>query len=217
MEYLIRLYVYLGILTLTTVLGAIRFRTLDKGGRVICLLLVLTLISESIAYLLAFKTGSNIIVYHIYNPIEFFLLSLYFNFTIDIFRRKHVGIYIGFFALLMGVLNSLYIQPITEFNTYYLLFEGLCIISISLFSFYQLMLKDTYTSPVADPHFRISFLLLFYWCITFISWGVYEMVDTAKSNYIIGLILWTANIIFYLGVAIVFLLYKRKPVAGEYA
>lgn len=217
MDYYFRLYSCLIILSIATILAMIRFRSLDKGGRIFCLLLFLTFISEHTAYWLARTKGNNILVYHLYNPVEFFMLALYFNETIDIFKKKKIGIYIGIAALLLGVVNSLYIQHIDEINTYYLLFEGLCIISISLFSFYQIMLKDTYTSPIKDPHFRISFLLLFYWCITFISWGVYETVTVDKHAIIITYILWVANILFYLGITVVLLLYKRKPVPIECA
>jgi len=217
MGYYTQFYIYITVLGLTVLLGLLKLKSLDKGGRIFCLLLCLTFISEYLTYVVAIKKGNNMFVYHIYNPIELFILALYFNTTIETFRQRNVGIYIGIAGLLAGFFNSAYIQSIKGFNSYFLLFEGLCVISMSLFSFYQLMLKDSVASPISDPHFRLSFLLLFYWCITFISWGVYEMMTTDKRIDVINLILWTANIIIYLGVAVVFLLYKQKPSAGEYA
>jgi hypothetical protein len=202
--------IYILILVSVNVIGAIRWKVLAKGEKIMAILMLITLISEPIALFANIRLRNNLPVYHIFNPIEFLLISLYFNCSLRYFRKKNIGLIAGITGVVLSVLNTLFIQRITTINSFFLLFEGTAIIIYCLLSIHQLLLNEEHL-PYRFAHFWITLCCLIYWSSTFTGWGLYAILsisDGAVLTYF-SMILTAANFIFYLGIATTLVLYKR--------
>src|ERR1044072_8325350 len=118
-----QLYIYLFVLLFSFVCSII-LKNKDKSNTLLCILLGLTLANELVAYFAAKKFGNNLIVYHSFSPIQFFVVALYFNYNIPEFKKYNLGIYIGIAGIILGFINTFFIQGVNVFNSFYVLFEG---------------------------------------------------------------------------------------------
>lgn len=203
--------IYLIIITLSLSIGLIKYNQIDSASKVIVVLLAITLISEAIAKYAAIKYQNNMPVYHFFNPIELFTISIYFNRNIEYFKKHSIGIYIGLFGILMSVLNSLFFQPINTLISYFLLFEGFCIIFMSLFS-YRSMFEDIEMNVVRNPHFWFSSIFLFVSGITYSNWALYSYIGVLmiKIMPFLNILLFIVGVISYASFGLVFLLLPQK-------
>ncbi|XZF13922.1 hypothetical protein ACTHGU_19230 [Chitinophagaceae bacterium MMS25-I14] len=150
-------------------------------------------------------------VYAIYSLFEFGMISAYFNYSIDIFRKKNAGLWIGAAGIIIGILNIIFLQPVYTLNSYFLFFEGIFIISMALFSFFRLLLMQDELKLHTYHHFWFAVILSFFWSITFLNWGMYDyfLQKMPSFNWIINRSILVVNIITYLSFAFVFLYYPK--------
>jgi hypothetical protein len=204
--------VYLAIIFFALVCGLFRYGRMQPASRILIILLGYTLISEYLADFLAKKFHNNMPVYHVYAPVQFFTISLYFNDSIEEFKRKNIGWYIGITGVIVSLLNSLFLQPFNTFNSYFLLFSGFVIISMSLFAFYKILENDD-VGVLNNPHFWFNFILLFFWSTTYIFWSLFKILGERfpqiMSTYV-NIILFSVSALTYLGFGLVFLFYPKK-------
>lgn len=183
----------------------------DISVRVLQLLVISSFINEIVATTYAYKIGNSNIVYGFYSPIELFLISLYFNYSIDGFSRKRLGVIIGSVCLVIGYVNYFIIQSPKQLNNFYLLFESIVVVSFSLYSFYRMLLADDSLILTKYPHFWFTTILFFFWTSTLFLWGTYGYLtkNAGIANNILLNVLLFVNIIYYLGYGFVFLRYKK--------
>lgn len=192
-------------------IGLIKYKCLDKGARIILLLIVVAAIAEQLASYFAYKIRNNYYVYGIYNPIQLVIISWYYNTTIDRFKINNAGIIIGLTGAVFGIINYLFIQSPKVMNSYFLLTECLIIIAYSLYFFYRLLLGDDDIKLFANPNFWFASLFLFYWTGTFLIWGMYDYLrfNVVGSSSLVHILLLIVSVITYIGFGTVFLLYKK--------
>lgn len=189
-------------------------KRLRKADRYLRVLLIITLLTEIVSELSIRKFRNNMVIFHIFSPIELLLLSLYFNEKISLLKKYHVGITIGILGIVIALLNALFIQPINTINSVFLLFEGFSIIALSLFAFYMLVLKKE--EIIYNTHFWFTTIILTYWSAVFVYFGMYPFFLTILKGYMepLTLALRLINIAAYFGFALVFLNYKKMTVNG---
>lgn len=216
MSYFTSYMSYLAVIVIAAVISLVKYRQLDKASKIFSIMLIMTLISEVMAYVIAKYYRNNFPVYHFFAPIQLFLVGLYFNYSIESFRRKRIGIYIGIIGLLFGVFNTLFLQPIKTFNSYFLLFEGLCTIFMCLYAFNKMFVNED-IDILKSHHFWFTFILLTFWSITYVNWGVREFIRYKMLEMIfsVGNVLWVVNVLTYSGIAFVFLFYRKNIVQRE--
>lgn len=156
-------------------------------------------------------------VYAIYGFLEFFMISLYFNYSIDTFRKHNIGYIIGVIGVAIGVANSIWYQPLTTLNTLYIFLECIGIVCMSLYSFYRLLLTNTTLRLHDRVHFWVPCIFLFNWCATLSSWGMYDHFRAAVKDRtpILNISLVLVSILTYLAFGIVFLLYPKMKSIDE--
>ncbi len=210
-------YIYLLSLLFASVCSISRFKKTDKASRILSILISCAFINESAAYLLAKIYHNNLALYNIYSLVEFGLLSLYFNYMIDVFIKKNIGFYVGIAGILMGILDLIFLQHLDSFNSYFLLFEALSVIGMSLFAFFRLLLKHDSLTLYKYPHFWFISILLFFWSITFLCWGLYDYINQTlrQSALNINTALAIVGIVTYVGLGCVFLLYPKMKNINE--
>ncbi len=181
----------------------------------ICVLLVITVVQEAIAGFLSARHINNFLSFHIYTPIELFIVINYFVRATIIPNARAVGLYSGLFVVGLSIANTIFLQPYYKMNSYYLLFEGILIISLCLFSYYRLLIRDD-VIPTRMTVFWITTFYLFYWCLSYINLGMWTAVKYSDAfAKVLGYSLYYANLLFYLSVMLVFLFYKKLVPSGE--
>jgi hypothetical protein len=204
-------YLYLSTLAFSAICGLRRFKTQTRAIKFISILITLTFIFEFIAIFVIRFYKNNMPIYSIFNLIQFFVVAYYFDESIDVFKKRKIGMYVGYVGLFLGLLNIIIFQPLTSFNSNFLILEGLSIISMALFSFFRLLVQYEEFRFTSFSHFWISVILLFFWSITFLNWGLYDYIGEEFNDkiWIINLSILIVNIITYLSFGLVFIFYKK--------
>lgn len=208
-------YIYFSLLTCASLLSLSQWRRLQSSAKYLAVLMILTFVAEAIALYISRNSGNNLFIYHISSPIEFLLISLYFNESVTIIAKRRIGLFIGILGIVLSVMNSLFFQKPTSINTYFLLFEGTAIIIYCLLSFHQILLDEEYL-PYRNVHFWISICFILFWSTTFTGWGIYAVRDSRDVTLVraFSTLLTIVNFLFYFGIAAIFLNYKKLTPSG---
>lgn len=162
------------------------YARLSLPFKILTWLLGITFLVEVGAFFLAYVAGANLSLYNVFLVVQFLFVSLYFNYSIDTFRKKNIGIWIGVTGIILGILNNLFVQSLLEVNSYFILFAGISIISMSLYSFARLMLvrdfEDTDQDLLHCPQFWVTVSMTFFWSTSFLLWGMYEYFKQAGTH-----------------------------------
>lgn len=211
----IKIYSVIVIIAIAMLCGIYNYKKLDGASKVLLLMITIGFINEVTAYMFAKFYGNNMKVYNSYSIVELFILSVYFNKSIPIFRKWHLGIYIGFIGIIVGVIDFSFLQSLSSFSTTYLLFEGFCIILMALVAFYYLLLNRDDLRIYNYPHFWFTSILLFFWTVTYVTWGIFPIIHSRKNVQLIASFLSLVNIISYSAIALVFLFYPKMKITNE--
>ena len=96
-------------------------------------------------------------------------------------------------------------------------YEGSLIISLALFSLFQLVKEYPYLVITTMPHFWFAAIQIFFWCFTTFNWTFYDFLSIAIPTYKtwISYAICYVNYPCYAVAAIVFLCYPKmyKPYA----
>ncbi len=193
--------------------GSAFYRRSDIAFKILTWLLGITFFVEGGAYFLAYARGSNLPLYNVFLLAQFLFLSLYFNFSIDTFRRRRIGIWIGLTGVTLGIANGLLFQSLRQVHSYFILFAGITIISMSLYSFARSMLmrEEENAGPalLRCPHLWIAASLVFFWSTSFLLWGLYEYFAHYSKAALprIHIAIRLVNIVTYTAIGTVILLH----------
>jgi len=205
--------IYLFLLAGVSTIGLARYKSFDTPAKIIVVYILLTTLSETIAHYLSINFRNNLIVYHIYNPIQFFLFSVYYNILISFFKKFNIGLLIGASGVALSIFNSVFFQkPYTQFNTYFLIVESILIIGMTLTYFYDFLNSDNVTKDITTSDFWISCLLLIFWSFTFFNWLAEATMPQIIDQNIewVRYMNWFINIITYGGIGLILLFYNKS-------
>jgi len=192
-------------------------RQLSMADTCISILLLITFISEILNHFsFMFFHNNGMFIFHIFTPVEFLLISIYYNSSIPGLRRNNIGVIIGLAGLAVAVSNALFFQDTTQLNSVMLLFEGFFTIALSLFALYNILLQDD-VNLKKSAHFWFSVFLLIYFAFTFTRWGVFYLYGMHSNSgaLLLGYLHWGINVLFYGSFFIVFLNYRKLIPSGE--
>lgn len=207
---------YLILLVISFGAGLSNFRTLSKADRLICLLLALTIIQESAATFMRLQYHNNFPTFHIYTPIEVSVIILYFFEASGLKYKLLISSILIIVSISLSIINTIFFQPYNTFNSYFLLYEGCVVVSLSLMSFFRLLLRDDIV-PSKMVQFWLSMCFLIYWSLAFVDLGMFsvQISRTQTLARIFTWVLYSSNLLFYIGIAGVFIFYKKLIPSGE--
>lgn len=210
MRFYIEYYTYLALILIAFVASILSSKR-NRGDNVLSMLFLLTFFSELLATIFTQRYKNNLIIYHFFNPVQFLLITIYFNDVIVSFKQKNVGVIIGLFGVMLSIINSILIQKTNQFNSFFLLFEGIVIIALSLHFFYTTILQDKQLL-FKNKHLWIGLIFLFFWSATYTYWALSEATTRYAKDYLhtIAEILLIVNIITYAALSLIFILNKKK-------
>lgn len=167
------IFIYYTTILFVAITAIVKYRQLDKALRSIAILLILTVISESITYLLFWLEEHKFrnVAYHILSILQLILISMFY---IEAIRLKQPRQYIMLAIVVsftIGMLNIYLYQSIFMLNSYMLMFESFAIVSMSLYYVYWLIKRGNVINMFKQPHFLISLLLLLLWSGSFFFWA----------------------------------------------
>lgn len=214
--------IYYIFLTFGIIVGIFRFKIFDSAMRIVLLWLLIIAIAELITYTLL-KTeqhAQKYLVFHSSSIVELILVSSYF---LKIFcQKKHFLKAMICNAILwptLGILNIIYLQPISQINTNMLMLESLCIITMSLYFIYRVLKNDSVINIFANPHFWIWVLWLILWSTTFFFWAFIRILYRSQWEHVNTIMNLQAfiNLIVYTGIAFTLLFYSKKNYSFDHS
>jgi len=202
-----------------SIVGACRFRLLDRPARIFWGLVLLAFVSDLIAIYYAINPAvngkGNIKVYNIAGITFTSCVCIYFNSFSREFLKREVGLYLGILSIIFGILNSCFIQSLDTPNTYFRIYQCLAIICMGLTSLGLIVIKPGYVNVRREPHFWLFSALVFFWSFIYLHLLLYDHFKVLFPQYqwIIAYSIFFANIIYNIFVAVVFMLYPKmtKP------
>lgn len=202
-------FVYMSVILLAISGSFVNFRSRDKASKIIVILLGLTFAAEAAAYIAADKLHANMFVYHIFAPIQLFILGKYFDTAV--FKKRKIGLITGIFGVVVAILNTIFLQPFQTLNSNFLLFEGLAIMAMALYAFQKFLINDR-LDIYKYEHFWFILILVFFWSMTYTVWALYAILELKKIFLIpiISLMILVVNIITYFGIGLVLLIFPKR-------
>jgi hypothetical protein len=195
----------------TSVMAGIKNRNrLNSAGKLILILIAFLLVSELLAEVLGRNRKNNMVVYHIACPIELLLVCSYFRRIIIRDVAKKATVWLGLVGVVLSMTNTILLQPLDTINSNFLLFESCVIIGLSIFAFYEMMVREDYDT-YQKVHFWFTSILIFLWSGVFFYWGIYTILIANLRAHFFNLtyLFWVVNLFAYTGFAVIFLLYKK--------
>lgn len=205
------LTVYIAILFFATLVGLFRYPSLDKATRLLVWYICFTFLTETAGMIIAvFYKRHNAFLYHFYSVLQFSLITLYFNFSEERKTVNKAGWIIGIVGVVACILNTAFLQPLSELNTHFIVLESFLIIGMALIAFYRLLISDE-LAIFSQSRFWFSAIFLVFWSFTFFYWLVGAAIYTAMPEKApwLNLMIWLINIVTYAAIGGVFLSHKK--------
>lgn len=211
MSPLLQTILYLLVLISACAAAVYKIRQRSPALRTFTAFLVLTLVAETTAVYFDLHFHNNMPVYHVYAPFMLIVLAFYFFQIAGDLRLHGAGWLLLIVSVIAIIANTLYLQPMQQWNSNALLLCGLCIVGMCLFYFRKLFLEAGTRSPFTNIHFWLAFILMFFWSSTFFLWTLLE-VFLIKAMYntldYLYLVIWLINMMTYIAITITFLYFK---------
>jgi hypothetical protein len=195
-------------LAFPVVMALFRFKFITRELRYIVLLLALSICTETAMYLIV-KSGirNNLFVVHIYTILHFNIIALFYYTHFGTFYHRYAVPSMMVFFTGFAMINSLFFQKLTEFNTKALSLECLLVVILCVMCFYKMITELTTKEPEKKPVFWINTGFLFYFAgnivlftlsnvvlkenmdFNYLSWGLHALL-TVILQIFIGIGLW---------------------------
>ncbi|MES2478910.1 MAG: hypothetical protein V4561_07480 [Bacteroidota bacterium] len=188
MSYFIESVLYLISSFLPVLMGIKRYTLFDKPTRFIFYLAITSFLGEVIALFCAIQYHNNLWVYNIVQILMTLILCFYYGNSIDLFKRKKLGLYIASISIIVWISSLLLVHSFFSINSTYLAYMGTITILMSIISMDNLIAQKSHSlyKIIYSPHFWFAWILLIYWCFSMIQWMIYKYytVQTVNFKYI---------------------------------
>lgn len=192
------------------IIGTWRYRSLDKGSRLLYGMFLSALVCECSSLLVAYIPTIKNPIYHLYNLVELTVITSYFVYTVEI--KKPRFIVVSFVIYICAeILNTIFLQPLSAVNTNMITLECLLIVPMALYALYRIVINDKIEKMLSYVHFWFWAFFLFYFTSSFFFWQfiVYFYRHDPKYYAISANGHAIVNLLVYTGIFLVFLRYPK--------
>jgi len=188
----------------------LRYKMVDKTTRYIFLWIWLGLLTEAAGYIAIRLFQTNLPVYSISSILEFIILCLYFNKSVPPLKERAIGLLLAVAGLLLGILNTIFLQPLQTVNSNFLFLECLVIVCLALYALYRMFVEPD-LKLWKETHFCFSCLIVFYECVSLWNWGIYGYIVQfyPEKSMVLNISLIAGNLLVYLSCGILIYLYPK--------
>lgn len=180
------------------IVGLILFKRLNRSQRLLLGLVITSSITEILANLLISLKSSNLPVYNTYTLVN---LNLIFCIYLSKFNKGSRHYLTGYliFCNLFAIVNVLFFQPITSYNSNLLVLVSITFLLLALNYFYRLLKEVKYQRLERNPLFWLSSGIVLYYSGTLVLFFLSNQISQADpgSQQLI-LASWGLNSIFNL-------------------
>ena len=200
--------VYFSVLSGATIAGIWAINGLSRSSKWLVYLLLFTLFSEATSEICRIVLKNNMMVFHIYNPVQYTLMAIAYN--LEIKHGKIIWLTIMGYVT-FAILNAIFWQPFfEEYCSYSFNVNVILVSSLSLYYLYRLLNEETDNAFTQYPLFWISVGYLIYNCINILGLGAFNHLSAdSKLAYILEVIRTLSNYMLY-SMFIVAFLTKQK-------
>ena len=121
--------------------AALSFQKLGRHIRIFCSFLLLSGLVQLVSLLLWLKQINNLPLLHIYVPLGFLCLTLFYHNVLKDIINKYILWAVLFLFVAFSVINTVFFQPINTYNSNALTVESILVVIYSLSTF-TLMLNN---------------------------------------------------------------------------
>ncbi len=148
--------------TVVALLAAIFYSKLKEENRVLAWIAFFALFMEVIAYSFAINRIQNWFITHIYAVVEFTLIALMFSKATRTYISKKIYYYSIAIFILFSIVNIIFFEPITSFNSLGRALQSTFIIGFCFIYFFQLLNQLKVKQLFNVPFFWITCACLLY-------------------------------------------------------
>ncbi|SFH37769.1 hypothetical protein [Pedobacter insulae] len=195
--------IYLFCLIFCLIAGGMNWHVMQPSLKIFYVFVLLVFIGEVGALIMEYHTGNNTQLYNFADIVQAVIVFIYFGHSL---KKPVTGIVLALISLIFGIYNYYWLQESDLINSNFLLWSGLVVISLALYSLIFLYKKDGVTKLSRFALFWISSALLLYWMFNLLSLQVFNTFVQSNLNY--ALILnaghIASNVVCYSIIALVF-------------
>ena len=181
-------------ITVPFLIALFRYQKLDNVMKAVAWYVMLGGLVQVLSSYENSQKNNNLWLLHLYTPLEFACLALFYSRALDgmVKKRVFVGLGIGFAVL--SALNSGFLQPVNTFNTYARSLEGIVVIVFCLSWCYRTLTEMKILKLEQDPVFWVNtgFLLYFSGNVLLFAFSNYIL----NINRALNLYIWAFHALF---------------------
>lgn len=193
------IYIHFCLLLLNLVIWVTKYGHLSSTLRILGFVLLITFLIEGYAAYLMLHRIRNLYLYHLLTPLQYALFSLVFYTALTGAKQKRVILLSIPLYLLVSLLITLYLEGLSEYNSYALSIKNGFIICWTLLYYKDVFEGLKIMRLNREPMFWISTGLFFYSLGSFFIDGL--------MNQVMGNFFEIANALFYISIFLGYLLY----------
>lgn len=167
---------YYSFLIIAAVISLLYYKKVDRTFRWLCILVILTLISELIARYFSFHRKPNGIVYVIFTPIEYYIYAMIYKMFFGD-KKWTTILFISVACLIfLEVINTIFFQPTYEIPTNVMNVESVLLVTLALKLFISIREKPVYENVLSEGVFWFNSAVLLYYSFDILIWGFHSIV-----------------------------------------
>lgn len=204
-------YVYLALLFLVAIAGFARYKKLNKQFRILAILILCTLISESIKKVYGKIYQNSMPVAHVWAIIEYAFYAFIFYLFLNSDRIKKVVIISIAGMLVLEIINLVFFEKITQFPSLILEVSHIIYVIYSLLLFRQMLLFPAERSLFKQSLFWFNIDVLFYATTMFLNFALLSyFIENKLDGMPLAYFSIVVNFIFYIVIGISLLIDNKK-------
>jgi len=168
---------YYSCLLLSALTGLYCFKKVDTSFKWLAILILLTLVSETIAkYISTYANDpNNNIVYHIFTPIEYTCYILIFTQFFSNKKKKNLLWLSALLLFLLEIVNTYFFQDLKEASTNVIMVESVLLVFLSLVLFLKIRGTPSLGNLLREGVFWFNSAVLCYYAFSTLHWGFHNM------------------------------------------
>ncbi len=185
--------------------GFANYSRLANAEKLFVWLLGMTLVTEITAFIFFINGRNNMPLYQIFGLVYYLVIVQYFSTSLKDFPTRFVFRGLQFIGVTAFVLNLLFLQPLNVFSSHFFMMMSVVIICLCLLSFYRLLSATISLNLAISRRFWIDVILIVFWSITFLNWGLYNVLHKLleENFWWVRFMLLTINVVTYFALGFV--------------
>lgn len=177
-------YISLFSILAPTIVGILFYKKFTKELKVLVFFVLFSFLIEGVAYYLRINRINNMFILHLHSWIEFFFIAaIYYKLTSNQNWKTTIILFTLLFSGL-SLLNLLYLEDLSTFNSNQRYMEGILVIALFIVYLFQLMSRPKQEYLENHPFFILTVGFLIYFLGTlFLFLFSKEILSQSENSY----------------------------------